>query len=311
MAKLNEHYPTPDEVDQWCDDILQRAEGADLTVHVLGVETWPFRLGVRHTGGTFIRMSSEALGEFYAFWQPCPSGRGPLLVHTPGYGAELSAHPELVADGYNVIHINPLGYGTPDGPDESKRPSGTWPVFGDTARSLGEKGYVDWLSQAALGTLWALAQPEVSGDRYAFFGTSQGGGMSVALGSIFRDRGVRAVAGDVVAFCHMLDQEEIDTTRTGGIIGGPLAEIARNRPDDLPAACKALGYVDGLRHARRLTMPTLVLAGGEDGSCPASTIRTLFDALPGTRCYVEVAGQGHAYTTPFLHMARAWFRLYV
>jgi len=311
VTNLMDYYPTPDEVDAWCAAILGRAEAADLEVTELEEPAWPFRLGVRHTGGVFLSMTSQALGQFTCFWQRCPSGRGPILLHVPGYGAELSAHPELVADGYNVLHINPLGYGTPGGPDESKRPDGRWPVFGDTVRSLGKKGYVDWLAQAAAATLWVRRQDGVAGDRYAFFGTSQGGGMSVILGSIFRDQAVHAVAGDVVAFCGMLDGFDVETAEAQGLLSGPIKDVALTRPDDLPAACKAMGFIDTLSHARRATMPTLVVAGGADTGCTPEKIRALFDRLPGTRSYTEVAGQGHAYTTAFLHMARAWFRLYV
>ena len=45
----------------------------------------------------------------------------PLLVHTPGYGGEMSMHPEL-AQYFNVLHINPLGYTTPEGKDENCPP---------------------------------------------------------------------------------------------------------------------------------------------------------------------------------------------
>jgi pimeloyl-ACP methyl ester carboxylesterase len=88
-------------------------------------------------------------------------------------------------------------------------------------------------------------------------------------------------------------------------------QIAETRPDDLPAAAKAIGFIDPISHAPRLTMPTLLVAGGADKTCPPDGILSMFEALPGTRSFTEVAGQGHAYTTPFLHLARAWFRLYV
>ena len=65
----------------------------------------------------------------------------PLLVHTPGYSAEISTHPELVSLGYNVLHISPLGYATPNGPDETQKRDNTWPVLADTISSHGEKGY--------------------------------------------------------------------------------------------------------------------------------------------------------------------------
>ncbi len=58
-------------------------------------------------------------------------------------------------------------------------------------------------------------------------------------------------------------------------------------------------------------MPVLLTAGAADGTCPPANILSLFERLPGTRSYTELAGQGHGYTQPFLHLARAWFRLYV
>jgi len=92
---------------------------------------------------------------------------------------------------------------------------------------------------------------------------------------------------------------------------GALRQVEEQRPADLPAAWKALGTIDTTSHARRLTMPTLLTAGAEDDTCPPPSIRSLFDILPGTRSYTELSGQGHAYTVPFLQLARAWFRLYV
>ena len=258
-----------------------------------------------------MRFKSASLGEWYGFWQPCPSGRGPLLVHVPGYGAEMSAHPELVSAGYNVLHVNPLGYATPSGPDESKRQDDTWPVLPDTVRTLGEHGYVDWLAHAAAGALWAMGREGVDGDRCAFFGSSQGGGTALLLGSIFRDRGVSAVAADVAYLCdfRMAHGREEQGGYSLGL--SVLDRLAEDRPDDLPAAWKALGFIDTVSHAHRLTMPVLLTAGADDGTCPPAHILSLFDRLPGTRSYTELAGQAHAYTQPFLPLARAWFGLYV
>jgi len=310
MPSPLDHYPSADEVDAWCDSILERARNARLTMTEVNEPVYTFQLGVRHTGGVYLSAHSQALGHFHCFWQPCPSGRGPVLLHVPGYGAEMSAHPELVADGYNVLHINPLGYATPEGPDESKRPTGTWPVLPDTVTSLGQKGYVDWLAQAAAAALWALEQNGVEGDRFAFFGTSQGGGGALLLGSIFRDLGVRAVAADVA---FLTNYAMAYSGRIGAYAIGldAVMDMAEKSPGDVPAAWRALGFVDTTSHSHRLTMPTLLTAGGADETCPKESILSLFDRLPGTRSFTELAGQGHAYTMPFLHLARAWFRLYV
>jgi cephalosporin-C deacetylase-like acetyl esterase len=304
-------YPTPEEVDAWCEMIFKRAGRAALKVKVLDEPVYDFRLAVRHTGGVYLQMKSRALGTFYCFWQNCPARRGPILFHLPGYGAELSAHPELVADGYNVLHVNPLGYGTPKGPDESKRPEGSWPVFPDTPRTLGKGGYVPWLTQAVAATLWGLRQKEVEPGRFAFFGSSQGGAAAIWLASIFRDRGVRAAAADVAGMTNFLMRYERESRAPGSRLGQGLQAVADRNPADLPKAWKALGLVDTISHARRVTVPTLLVAGKADKACTPEAIFSLFERLPGTRSYAEIAGQGHAYTTPFLHLARAWFRLYV
>jgi len=310
MPSPLDYYPSPEEVDAWCGRVLDAAREADLTVKTSKQAPYDFRLGVRHTGGQYLYFKSRRLGEFFGFWQPCPSGRGPLLVHVPGYGAEMSAHPELVADGYNVLHVNPLGYATPEGPDESKRPTGTWPVLPDTVESLGERGYVDWLGQGAAAALWAAEQDEVTPGRLAFFGTSQGGGGALLLASIVREAGVRAVAADVP---FLTNYAMAYSGRMGAYAIGleVLRKVEQERQDDVPAAWRALGFVDTISHSHRLTMPTLLTAGGADESCPVESIRSLFDRLPGTRSFTELAGQGHAYTMPFLNLARAWFRLHV
>jgi len=311
MAGKATEYPTSEQVDRWCEDILARAGAAQVHGELLDTEPYAFRLGVRHTGGRYVAFESADTGRFYGFWQPCPAGPAPLLLHVPGYGAEMSAHPELVAAGYNVLHINPLGYGTPEGPDESRRPGGTWPVLADTVRTLGERGYVDWLSQAAAATLWALGREEVQPERFAFFGTSQGGGASLLMASIFRSRGVRAAAADVPFLTDFRAARRLSAPGAYSIAFQALDELVRSRPDAEAAAWRALGFIDTLSHAHRLTMPVLLVAGAEDRTCTPASIRTLFGALPGTRSYTELAGQGHAYTTPFLHLARAWFGLYV
>jgi cephalosporin-C deacetylase-like acetyl esterase len=82
-------------------------------------------------------------------------------------------------------------------------------------------------------------------------------------------------------------------------------------PEKLPLAWRALGFVDTLSHAHRLTMPVLLTAGTADDVCPPPTIRKFFDTLTGTRSYTELADQTHRYTVPFMHLARAWMGLYV
>jgi len=310
MSALHPDYPTSKEVDDWCEGVLARARALNVRTQ-MGEAPYDFQPRVRHTGGAYVTFECVGGRKFYGFYQQSPSGRGPLLLHVPGYGAEMSAHPELVTQGYNVLHINPLGYATPGGFDELKRVGGTWPVLPDTVASLGERGYVDWLADASAAALWALEQGGVERNRYAFFGTSQGGGTALLLASIFSARGVRCVAADepfLVNFPLLYAQKEPGAYE---IVFGPLKRIVEERPNDLSRVWKAVGYIDTMSHVHRFKMPVLLTAGQQDATCPPVSIKSLFDALPGTRSYSEIAGLAHGYTTPFLHLIMAWFRLFV
>jgi cephalosporin-C deacetylase-like acetyl esterase len=224
-----------------------------------------------------------------------------VLVHLPSYAGEISANPELVAEGFHVLHVNPLGYYTPTGPSREDR---NWTVLPDTIRSCGERGYVDWSTDAVMAVLWVLSRDDVYSDRFAFFGASQGGGGALLMGSLFAGSGVRAVAADVPFLTGFARYAE------GGQDGRGFRSLFG--PGQLrPSQWKALGYVDTISHAHRLAMPVLLTAGSRDGACPPETIEGLFERLPGTKNYTLLAGQGHACTVPFIHLARAWFALHV
>ncbi len=193
---MHPNYPTRRQIDDWCERILARSQEEPLTVKHLDAPSYAFQLGVRHTEGNhYVAFEAPGRATFYGYWQPASTGPAPVLFHLPGYGAEMSAHPELVEAGFNVLHITPLGYGTPQGPSQVGRP---WPVLPDTVKRRGRQGYVDWLRDAASAVIWALSQKQVEPSRYGFFGSSQGGGTPPLLGSIFAGRGVKAVAADVL-----------------------------------------------------------------------------------------------------------------
>lgn len=80
--------------------------------------------------------------------------------------------------------------------------------------------------------------------------------------------------------------------------------------DDKASAWRSAGLIDTMSHAYRLDLPVLLTAGGGDQTCPPHTIEALFERLPGTRSYTYLKGTGHRYTTEFIPLATAWFRLY-
>ena len=301
---VTEYYPKKKEVDEWCSLILERAKERNLTARFLDVPTYSFQLGVRHTSGnSYLAFETPGKRTFYGYWQPASATPAPILFHLPGYGAEMSAHPELVEKGFNVLHINPQGYATPSGPSDNE---GMWPVLPDTVKTNGKHGYVDWLEDALSAALWALSLDEVESKMFGCFGTSQGGGTSLLLASIMRDEGVKAAAADLpflTNFPLMYGRED------RGAYGAALDAMRTHEGD--PEEWRALGFIDTMSHAHRLIVPTLLTAGGEDTSCPPPSIQALFNELPGTKSFTYISGQTHAYTVPFLRLASAWFSLYV
>ncbi len=300
---LTKKYPSSDEVDSWIDSIFETVDSVSCNAELLPNQGFTHNLGIRHTPGfQYVRFSPEGAPEFFGYWQPAISSPAPLVVHVPGYGAEMSVHPDLVAAGYNVLHISPLGYSTPNGADETKKRDGEWPVLPDTILSHGKKGYKAWLAHCVMAIRWALGRPETCDNRVSFFGTSQGGGGALLLASLFKDRGVRCVAADLPFL----------TDFRGARGQGAYMKFSDTLKtiDDMESAWYAAGFIDTLSHVHRLDLPVLLTSGGCDDVCPPSTIEALFERLPGTRSYTYLKGTGHCYTTQFIPLAAAWFRLY-
>ena len=298
-----ETYPTPEEVDTWLGSIWELVDHATGSAELLPLQGFSHSFGVRHTRGfQYVRFSREGQPDFYGYWQPAVANPAPLLVHVPGYGAEMSVHPDLVAQGFNVLHVSPLGYSTPEGADTTRQRDGMWPVLPDSIASGGSAGYRLWLADCAAATRWALSQPECHDHRVSFFGSSQGGGGALLLASLFRDCGVRCVAADVPFL----------TDFRGGRGQGAYAlfDQAVTQATDLQSAWRGVGLIDTLSHLHRLDLPVLLTAGGADGVCPPATIETLFRGLPGTRSYTFLKGVPHRYTVEFVPLAAAWFRMY-
>ena len=298
-----ETYPSRGEVDRWLDSIWDLVDATECPAELLADQGFTHNLGVRHTPGfQYVRFSPAGMSEFFGYWQPALSCPAPLLVHVPGYGAEMSAHPDLVAAGFNVLHISPLGYSTPRGADETKRRDGSWPVLPDTILSRGKKGYREWLAQCAMAVGWASRQAETIENRISFFGTSQGGGGALLLASLFSGRGVRCVAADVP---FLTDFQGAQDQGAYSLFSNALRIV-----DDKVSAWRTAGLIDTLSHVHRLDLPVLLTAGGSDETCPPHTIEALFARLPATRSYTYLKATGHRYTTQFIPLATAWFRLY-
>src|SRR5690606_6149384 len=119
-----------------------------------------------------------------------------------------------------------------------------------------------------------LGRDDVDPARVAVAGTSQGGGLALAVGALHRE--VAAVVADVPFLCHF--ERAVTVTDAA-----PYSEITSYLSVHRGAAeqvFRTLSYVDGVTMARRVTVPTMVSVALMDTTCPPSTVFAAANALP-------------------------------
>ena len=123
----------------------------------------------------------------------------------------------------------------------------------------------------------ARALEGVDSSRIAVTGTSQGGGISLAVAGL--DSGVGACLPDVPFLCHFKRATELIDTH-------PYIEISnylRIHRDKLERVFQTLSYFDGLNFAARAHCPTLFSVGLMDDVCPPSTVYAAFNHYAGSK----------------------------
>lgn len=302
-------YPAPIEIDAWVEGIRESARHATFKAEVQG-PFLPANFGQFHAPGILVKFERDGHA-FYGVLQAkyptngATTSPAPLLVQLPGYGSELSCHYDVASQGYNLLQLSPLGHWTPNGFDESKKRDGDWPVLPDTIRTRAHGGYREWLLDAYLAVEWAWSQPNVLDGRVSFYGTSQGGGTALLLGSLFAGRGTACVCADE----PFLTDFPLAAFRGayGVSLPGYNEVVAEADPE---TAWRALGFIDTLSHAHRMSYPVLLTAGGCDDICPPETVEALYATLPHTRSLTYLHRHPHGYNVDFIKLACAWFSLY-
>lgn len=297
------YYPTASDVDSWVEQLLNRSR--DLTVKGTFTADNPiahaFGNGPNSLVNQFVCFEASNGHTFWGYWQPAMKQPAPLLINLPGYGGYISMHPQINDDNYNILHISPLGYISPEGARlEMAMADGNWPVLPNTASGL-PGGYEDWLLDCLLAIRWAKEQPGVLADRLSFYGTSQGGGGSLLLASILKDQ-VRCVCADL-PFLTAFPMTDL-AGDAYGLLKEPHSAI------EAPLFWNRLGYIDTVSHSHRLTMPVMLSAGGRDIVCPPATIEYLFSRLPGTKQYTYLEENVHTHSRQSMFLFRGWLALY-
>ena len=254
------YYPAAADVDLWAEQLLKKSTDVEITAEFTTDNPilHAFGNGPNSLVNRYVRFDTGSSHRFWGYWQPAMKQPAPLLINLPGYGGYVSMHPQINDDNYNILHISPLGYISPDGAHmEMAMKDGNWPVLPNTALGL-PGGYEDWLLDCLLAIRWAKEQPGVLRDRLSFYGTSQGGGCSLLLASILKDE-VRCVCADL-PFLTAFPMTGL-AGEAYGLLKEPYFTV------EAPLFWNRLGFIDTISHSHRLTMPVMLSSGGQDVVC--------------------------------------------
>ncbi len=275
-------------IDCWCDLLKRDAEKVNVKIrqHNVNDETWiefSYDLGKEY--------------KFYGKYKECQNEADILLVSLPGYRAEwndLSAYYDLNCD---ILQLSPLGYNTPWGYDNSKLVKGAWPVLYDTVVEFGfYSGYNKWF----LECIMAINTIKKENQKIIFIGTSQGGGTSIVLGSIFNDItiGIAAEMPFLIGFANK-NYEKVCSFVAANI-------NSYEKPIYNFYAKERLYCIDPLSHIERIKFSTLLVSGEKDTECPAIDIYELYEGIQSNKQYIELKNTGHGYTKDFEKIAKNW-----
>jgi cephalosporin-C deacetylase len=252
-----------------------------------------FRVTLRGLGGIHFRayLAVPIRGE-------STSSPLPAIITAPGYGGSQQG---IMLDecqrGFIILQVFPRSQGESeelwkiDGPEKLtwkiERPEGYYyqGAYADVVRG------VDYL----------ISRPDVDPRRIGIMGTSQGGGISLAVASL--DQRIRAVSAHVPCLCDMRSAAR----SSGSLTNTLLTKVGVNTPE----AWNTLDYFDASRLAVHLRAPALISAGGQDKTCPGSSIRTAFDRVSGIKSLVWYPDLPHTSSQAFYLLGWAWMEMYL
>ena len=222
----------------------------------------------------------------------------PAIITAPGYGgSQQGVMLDECQRGYVILQVFPRSQGISED---------LWKIDGPEKLASGISRPQGYYYQGAYADMirgidFLVSRPEVDPKRIAIMGTSQGGGIALAVAAL--DPRVRAVVAHVPCLCGMREAASI----TGSLVNTLLNKADANRA----SAWNTLDYFDPLRLAMNLHVPLLVSAGGKDRTCPAPTIRSVFDSVTAIKSLAWYPDLPHTSSASFYTLGWTWMDLYL
>ncbi len=273
----------PDDFDAFWDSVLEQADRIPLNATV---ERLPLR-STPEVDVYDVRYDSLD-GVRIAGWYCVPTGRQgrlPALLHVPGYISDPPIPKASARAGYAAFSAAPRGKVRSNAQYNPGYPGLLTHNMVDRNTYVYRGFYID----AVRALDFLLGREEVDPERIGVTGSSQGGGLTLAV-SALRPSKVRAAAAGAPYLVGFMDAIELTHTY-------PYQEISdylRLYPERKPAVAQTLAYFDGIHFGPRITCPILVNIGLQDNVCPPETGYATFQTIASTdKALHPYDGHGH------------------
>lgn len=221
----------------------------------------------------------------------------PAIVTVPGYGGwQQGITLSECQRGYIVLQVYPRGQGESekfwkiDGPDKL-----TWRIAHPEGYYY-QGAYVDVIR----GIDYLLTRPDVDKSEIGIMGTSQGGGIALAVAAL--DPRVKVVVAHVPFLCNM---------RLAATVPSLVRKLLHGYGVLNANSLDTLDYFDPYTLAPRIKVPALLSAGGKDTTCPAATIRSVYGRLGGIKAIAYYPDLPHTSSIAFYQMSWKWMERYL
>ncbi|MEO0823125.1 MAG: 3-oxoadipate enol-lactonase [Pseudomonadota bacterium] len=220
---------------------------------------------------------------------------GPAVIFANSLGTDLTIWDEVVARlpaGYRCIGFDKRGHGL------SSMPMGAMSIalyaadLLALADRLGVRSFV--VCGVSIGGMIAQSAATQAPDRVRALVLCNTGAQ-IGPRQTWTDRIARIAAFGIDSIADLALQRWFPPhyrEANPAVLAGCRAMLTRTPAEGYAAACTAMRDADLTEDTRRLSLPTLCIAGSDDLATPPSQLRTLADIIDGAR-YHEIAGCGH------------------
>ena len=128
---------------------------------------------------------------------------------------------------------------------------------------------------------------DIDKNKIGVFGTSQGGGLSLMIGAI--NPHIKGIVADVPAMCDHFAASQ------GRRAGWPRLVNPRVPGSEITAK-----YYDVANFAKLITVPTWVIVGFEDDTCPPGSVYAAFNQIPAEKkVMIDEPDKGHSNSSSY------------